>query len=65
MKEHHFTLDIRKKLFYNEGDETLAEIAQKDGGCPIPGLTFKLRLNRALRILIYCKISVPMAGELN
>lgn len=31
---------------------------------PHPGLTFKVRLGRALSILI-CKISVPMAGELN
>jgi len=24
-------------FFYNKGSEALAQIAQKDGGCPIPG----------------------------
>jgi len=30
-------LDIRKKFFYSEGGETLAQVAQRDGRCPIPG----------------------------
>lgn len=53
------------KFFYNEGSETLAQIAQRGGGWPIPGIRFKVRLDRALSTLIYCKISVPMVGELN
>ena len=24
-------------MFYNEGDETLAQVAQRGSGCPIPG----------------------------
>lgn len=26
-----------KEVFYNEGAETLAQAAQRAGGCPIPG----------------------------
>jgi len=37
LKEGRFRLDIRKKFFYNEGGETLAQVAQSGGGCPIPG----------------------------
>ena len=40
-------MDIRKKLFYNKGDETLAQVAQICDGCLIPGDT-QLRLNGAL-----------------
>jgi len=29
----------KKKLFYNMGSEALAQVAQRGGGCPIPGDT--------------------------
>ena len=32
-----FRLDIRKNFFYNEGGETLEQVAQRGGRCPIPG----------------------------
>ena len=35
-KESRFTLVIRKK-FYDEGDETLEQVAQRICGCPIIG----------------------------
>jgi len=35
--EGRFRLDIRNLLFYLEGDETLAQVAQRGGRCPIPG----------------------------
>ncbi|KAK4821047.1 hypothetical protein QYF61_012227 [Mycteria americana] len=39
MMERHFLagLDIRKKRFYDEGGETLEEVAQGSCGCPIIG----------------------------
>jgi len=37
LKEGRFRLDIRKKFFYNEGGETLAQVAQRGSGGPIPG----------------------------
>jgi len=32
-------LDIRKKFFYNNGNEALEQVTQKSGGCPIFGDT--------------------------
>ena len=38
LKEGRFRLDVRKKsVFYREGGEVLEQIAQRGGGCPIPG----------------------------
>jgi len=37
LREGRFRLDIRKKFFYHEGDETLEQIAQRGSGGPIPG----------------------------
>ena len=39
LKEGRFRFGIRKKLFYNKGGEALAQVAQRGGGCPIPGDT--------------------------
>ncbi|KAK4819178.1 hypothetical protein QYF61_025993 [Mycteria americana] len=36
LKEGRFRLDIRKN-FYDEGGETLEQVAQRGGRCPIPG----------------------------
>ena len=37
LKEGGFRLDIRKMFFYDEGCETLQQVAQRGGRCPIPG----------------------------
>jgi len=37
LREGRFRLDIRKKFFYHESGETLAQVAQRGGGCPILG----------------------------
>ena len=37
LEEGRFRLDIRKTYFYNEGGETLEQVAWRDGRCPIPG----------------------------
>ena len=37
LKEGRFRLDRRKELFYNEGGETLEEVAKRGDRCPIPG----------------------------
>jgi len=37
LREGRFRLDIRKKFFYDEGGETLGQIAQRGSGGPIPG----------------------------
>ncbi|KAK4808965.1 hypothetical protein QYF61_015199 [Mycteria americana] len=37
LKEGRFRPDVRKTFFYNEGGETLKQIAQRGGRCPIPG----------------------------
>ena len=37
LKEGKFRLGIRKKSFYSEGGEVLAQVAQGVCGCPIPG----------------------------
>ena len=39
LREKRFRLGMRKKGFYNQGGETLAEVDQRGGGCPIPGDT--------------------------
>ena len=45
-------LDIRKKkIFYSEGDEALAQVAQRYGECPIPEM-FKAMLDQALGNLL-------------
>jgi len=37
LKEGRFRPDIRKNFFHDEGDEALAQVAQRGGGGPIPG----------------------------
>ena len=36
-EEGRFWLDIRKKVFYDEGDEVLEQIARESCDCSIPG----------------------------
>jgi len=50
LKEGRFTLGIRKK-FCNEGGETLEQVAQRGGRCPIPG-SIPGELDRTLSNLI-------------
>ena len=51
LKEERFKLDIRKRFFYAEGGETLAQVAQRGGRCQSLE-TFTVRLNEALNNLI-------------
>mgnify|MGYP001856599210 CR=1 FL=1 len=37
IKKGGFRLDIRKKVFYSQGDETLEQAAQRGDGRPVPG----------------------------
>ena len=37
LKEGRFRLDIKKKFFYNKFGETLAQVSQSGGWCPVPG----------------------------
>jgi len=37
VKEGRFRLAIKEKFFYDKGGETLAQVAQRGSGCPIPG----------------------------
>ena len=37
LKEGRFRLDMRKKFFYHESGETLEQVAQRGGRCPITG----------------------------
>jgi len=37
LKQSRFRLDIRNKILYNEGGETLERVAQRGTGGPIPG----------------------------
>jgi len=37
LRNGRFSLDIRKKFFYNKGGEALEQIAQRSNGGPIPG----------------------------
>jgi len=36
-KEGRFRFNIRKKFFYHEGDEALAQAAWRSCGCPLSG----------------------------
>lgn len=47
LKVGKFRLDITKKVFFNEGEEALEQVAQRDGRCPIPG-NIQVRLDRTL-----------------
>jgi len=54
-------LDIRKNFFYDEGDETLAQVAQR--GVDVPPLeTFNTRLDGTLSSLIWLKMFLLIAG---
>jgi len=45
-------LDIKKNFFYDEGGETLEQVARRSCGCPPSPEVFKVRLDRALSNLI-------------
>jgi len=37
LREGRFRLDTRKKFFYKDGGEALAQVVQRSCGCPLPG----------------------------
>ena len=37
LKQGRFRLDIRRKFFHTQGGDTLEQVAQGGGGCPISG----------------------------
>jgi len=37
LKESKLRLNIKKKFSYDKGGETLAQVAQRGGRCPLPG----------------------------
>ena len=39
LSEGRFKADIRKKKYYDKGDEALEQVAQRCGGCRVPGDT--------------------------
>ena len=39
LRQGRFRLDMRRKFFHREGDDTLEQVAQGGCGCPIPGGT--------------------------
>ena len=39
LRQARFRLDMRRKFFHREGDDTLEQVAQGGCGCPIPGGT--------------------------
>jgi len=48
LKEGRFRLDIRKKLFYDEDSETLDQVTQRGGRCPISG-NFQSQVGRGFQ----------------
>ena len=55
-------MEIRKMFFYNQGRE--AQVAQRGGGC-LSLETPEVRLHGALSNLIYRRVSLFIARELN
>jgi len=55
LKGKRFILDVRGKFFHFEDGEALEQVAQKSGGCPIPGSVQGLA-QWALGSLIWCLV---------
>jgi len=51
-------------MFYHKGAETLAQVAQRGGGCPLLEM-FKVRLDGALSNLIHLKMFLLIADRLD
>ncbi|KAK4823916.1 hypothetical protein QYF61_008129 [Mycteria americana] len=64
LKEGRFRLDIRKKVFYDKGGETLEQLPREVVHAPSLE-TFKVRLDGALSNLICLKMSLLIAGWLD
>jgi len=60
LKEGRFRLDLRNTFFYSEGGETLAQVTQRGGQCPIPG-NIQGQSGRALSNLVWWKMLLLMA----
>ena len=54
---------FKEEIFYNEGGETLAQVAQRGGGCSTPGNIQDL-VGRSLSNLVQLKMSLLIAGGL-
>ena len=59
-------MDRRKKFFsYNKGREALEQVAQRRGGCFIPGdIQIQSQAGRGSEHLIELQVSLFSAGEL-
>lgn len=64
LEDWQFRLGLRKKLFMRRGVEHWCRLPRKLLGPPSLE-TLKVRLNGALRNLIYLKMSMLMAGRLD
>ena len=53
-----------KEVFYNKGSESLAQVAQKGGGCPIPGDT-RGQAGQSSEHLMELWVFLFIAGELD
>jgi len=51
----------KEQIIYAEGGETLAQLAQRGGRCPVPG-TIKAKLDGALSTLMWLKMSLLWQG---
>ena len=51
-------------MFYAKGDEALAQVAQKVGGCPVPGY-IQSQAGRGSEHLKELSVSLFIAGELD
>lgn len=54
----------KKDIFYNEDGETLAEVAQRDSRCPVPGST-QDQVGRGSEQPNLSKMSLLIAGGLD
>jgi len=53
----------KEEILSCEGGEALEQVAQRSCGCPVPAAS-KARLDGALSNLIWCEVSLPVAGAL-
>jgi len=64
LKEGRFRLGIREVFFCNKGSEALAQVAQRCGGCSVPG-HIQGQAGWGSEHLIELGVSLLTAGELD